>query len=53
MLFAFDTISYDKVSAKEVARNNIDEPFRYECLCCGEEVHIAAGCLPIRSLSIC
>jgi hypothetical protein len=30
------------ISADEVAKNNIDEPFRYECLCCGEEVHIAA-----------
>ena len=43
MLYAFDTISRDKVSAEEVAKNNIDEPFRYECLCCGEEVHIAAA----------
>lgn len=31
-----------KVSADEVSKYNIDEPFRYECLCCGEEVHIAA-----------
>lgn len=43
MLYAFDTISRDIVSADEVAKNNIDEPFRYECLCCGEEVHIAAA----------
>ena len=42
MRVAFDTITRDKVSADEVAKNNIDEPFRYECLCCGEEVHIAA-----------
>ena len=42
MRVAFDTITRDKVTADEVAKNNIDEPFRYECLCCGEEVHIAA-----------
>lgn len=42
MHLAFDTINRQKVSADEVAKNNIDEPFRYECLCCGEEVHIAA-----------
>lgn len=40
---AFDTIMQRAVSAKEVSKNNIDEPFRYECLCCGEEVHIAAA----------
>lgn len=43
MLQAFDTIMQLAVSAQEVSRNNIDEPFRYECLCCGEEVHIAAA----------
>ena len=43
MRLAFDTITRDTVSADEVAKNNIDEPFRYECLCCGEEVHIAAA----------
>ena len=43
MLYAFDTISRCMVSADEVSKNNIDEPFRYECLCCGEEVHIAAA----------
>ena len=43
MLHAFDTISRGIVSATEVSKNNIDEPFRYECLCCGEEVHIAAA----------
>lgn len=43
MHLAFDTINRQKVSADEVAKNNIDEPFRYECLCCGEEVHIAAA----------
>ena len=42
MLYAYDTITKRTVSAKTVAENNIDEPFRYECLCCGEEVHIAA-----------
>lgn len=40
---AFDTINCQMVSANEVAKNNIDEPFRYKCLCCGEEVHIAAS----------
>lgn len=43
MQYAFDTITNHKVSADNVAKNNIDEPFRYECLCCGEEVHIAAA----------
>ena len=43
MRFAFDTITRHMVSADDVAKNNIDEPFRYECLCCGEEVHIAAA----------
>lgn len=43
MRVAFDTIARTTVSADEVAKNNIDEPFRYECLCCGEEVHIAAA----------
>lgn len=39
---AFDTIMQRAVYARDVAKSNIDEPFRYECLCCGEEVHIAA-----------
>ncbi len=43
MQYAFDTIIRQMVSADDVAKNNIDEPFRYECLCCGEEVHIAAA----------
>lgn len=43
MLQAYDTIMQCAVTAEEVAKNNIDEPFRYECLCCGEEVHIAAA----------
>jgi hypothetical protein len=42
MHVAFDTINRRMISADEVAKNNIDEPFRYECLCCGEEVRIAA-----------
>lgn len=42
MLYAFDTITQRMVSAENVSKNNIDEPFRYECLCCGEQVHIAA-----------
>lgn len=29
MLLAFDTINRQMVSADEVAKNNIDEPFRY------------------------
>ena len=43
MQYAFDTIMRVMVSAEDVSKNNIDEPFRYECLCCGEEVHIAAA----------
>jgi len=43
MLQAFDTIMQCAVSAQEISKSNIAEPFRYECLCCGEEVHIAAA----------
>lgn len=43
LLFAYDTILQRKVSANEVSKCRMDEPFRYECLCCGEEVHIAAA----------
>lgn len=49
MLQAFDTIMRCAVNAQEVAKNNIDEPFRYECLCCGEEVHIAAANSTLKS----
>ena len=43
MIVAFDSITQNTVTADEVANDNINEPFRYECLCCGEEVHIAAA----------
>ena len=49
MLQAYDTIMQCAVTANEVAKNNIDEPFRYECLCCGEEVHIAAAMSRIKA----
>ena len=43
MQYAFDTITQQMVSADDVSKSNINEPFRYECICCGEEVHIAAA----------
>lgn len=43
MLQAFDTLLQRTVEAELAAKNRIDEPFRYECLCCGEEVYIAAA----------
>lgn len=43
MLQAFDTLLQRTVDAEMVAKNGIDEPFRYECLCCGEEVYVAAA----------
>ena len=39
---AYDTILQSEVSADLVAKNGDFEPYRYECACCGEEVHIAA-----------
>lgn len=42
MQYAFDTIVRRMVSAETAAKGYINEPFRYECLCCGEEVRLAA-----------
>ena len=42
MLEAFDTLLQTRVSAKNAAANSDNEAFRYECLCCGEEVFLAA-----------
>jgi len=43
VLQAFDTLLQKTVDAELAAKNRIDEPFRYECLCCGEEVYVAAA----------
>lgn len=43
MLQAFDVLLQIPVTADVAAKNKIDEPFRYECLCCGEEVYVAAA----------
>lgn len=42
MLRAFDTLLQTSVSANAAAANSDNEVFRYECLCCGEEVRLAA-----------
>lgn len=42
MLWAFDTLLQTNVSASAAAINSDNEAFRYECLCCGEEVYLAA-----------
>ena len=42
MLNAFDTLLQIAVSANAAAANSDNEAFRYECLCCGEEVFLAA-----------
>ena len=42
MLKAFDTLLQAVVSADSAAENSDNEAFRYECLCCGEEVYLAA-----------
>lgn len=39
---AFDTMLQATVSATAAAANSDNEAFRYECLCCGEEVYLAA-----------
>lgn len=41
MIQAFDVLLQIPVTADIAAKNRIDEPFRYECLCCGEEVFSA------------
>lgn len=43
MLQAFDCLLQVSVSAETAAKSKADEPFRYECLCCGEEVYVAAA----------
>ena len=43
MYKAYDTILQAEVSAVLAAQNGKSEPYRYECLCCGEEVYIAAA----------
>lgn len=43
VLQAFDVLLQIPVTADLAAKNRIDEPFRYECLCCGEEVYVAAA----------
>ncbi len=41
---AYDTILRSEVSAELVAEGGVfDEPYRFECACCGEEVRIAAA----------
>ena len=42
MLKAFDTLLQTVVTAESAAINSDNEAFRYECLCCGEEVFLAA-----------
>lgn len=42
MLYAYDTFLQEVVSSELAAQNSADEPYRYECACCGEEVFIAA-----------
>lgn len=42
MKYAFDSWLETIVSAENAARNSDNERFRYKCLCCDEEVFIAA-----------
>lgn len=42
MLLAYDTFLQSIVSSDLAAQNSSDDPYRYECACCGEEVFIAA-----------
>ena len=42
MLKAFDLLLQTEVTAKNAAINGDNEAFRYECICCGEEVFLAA-----------
>lgn len=39
---AYDCVLQTIVSAKDAVINRGFEPYRYECLCCGEEVRLAA-----------
>lgn len=43
MFRAFDVLFQVPITAEWAAKNNIDEPFRYVCLCCGAEVYVAAA----------
>jgi hypothetical protein len=43
MRMAYDTVLQSEVSAELAAQNSGFEPYRYECICCGEEVFIAAA----------
>ena len=38
MLYAYDTFLQEVVPSELAAQNCADEPYRYECACCGEEV---------------
>lgn len=40
---AYDTILSDYVDAEAVAKSGGIEPYRYECACCWEEVHLCAA----------
>ncbi len=49
---AFDTIMQTEVDAEDVAKITyyiIGHRFRYQCLCCGEEVYLAAADSTIKS----
>lgn len=39
---AYDTLFQTEITANDAARGGIVDDFRYECLCCGEEVFLAA-----------
>lgn len=43
MRMAFDTILSDYVDAEAASKGGGFEPYRYECACCWEEVHICAA----------
>jgi hypothetical protein len=40
---AYDTILSDYVDAESAAKSGGFEPYRYECACCWEEVHLCAA----------
>lgn len=40
---AYDTILSDYVDAESAAKSSGFEPYRYECACCWEEVHLCAA----------
>jgi hypothetical protein len=40
---AYDTILSDYVDAESAAKSGGSEPYRYECACCWEEVHLCAA----------